>query len=169
MKLPWLEHGEHGVASIISSGKQRDMAKTTVASDQSSGRARTEEAQGKWHHSWQMENMRSLFWKMSLMFWTQQMKREIKWDHYYYHHVNIYIDVENPPFVDYFPRETMGSPHLRKRLPWRSYSWDIITKHVISEGKGWSVTKTLVVKFHGMDGAQHVFYLWLKIEKTSGI
>ena len=55
MKLPWLEHGEHGVASIISSGKQRDMAKTTVASDQSSGRARTEEAQGKWHHSWQME------------------------------------------------------------------------------------------------------------------
>jgi hypothetical protein len=36
------------------------------------------------------------------------MKRVIKWDHYYYHHVNIYIDADNPPFVDYFPRETMG-------------------------------------------------------------
>ena len=67
------------------------------------------------------------------------MKRVIKWGHYYYHHVNIYIDADNPSFVDYFPRETMGFPHLCKRLPWRSYSWDLITKHVVS-WYGWGST-----------------------------
>ena len=79
------------------------------------------------------------------------MKRVIKWGHYYCHHVNIYIDADNPPFVDYFPRETMGFPHLCKRLPWRSYSWDLITKHVVS-WYGWGST---------------IFFLWLKIKNTS--